>query len=389
MRFTRVVFLIALAALVAVPTALALRFTDASFLTPVGYTDQPYQHKFDGAAGCGPDPNVPGSGLPYQFRILSGTLPPGLSLAKNGLVSGTPTQAGEYSFWVELSDEDPPSADWCVPKKAEREFKIKILAGLNIQQNSLSPKATFLNKPYSFQLTAEGGGTQTWSLLSGSLPPGINLAANGLLAGTPTVAGDYTFKVKVTDGNRTDSETYTLAVVPELKITQPKSPGAEVGHPFTMTFKATGGRAPYTWSVAADTPLPSGFTLDPATGVISGIPGVVSSAVVKLSVTDALGLSDTVDVDLPVAAKLAIRKKALPAAKVGRNYKGRVPTIGGVGPFKYRVVKGKLPANIRLNSKTGVLSGTPSKAGTSKVTIQVTDKLRKVARATVVLKVNA
>src|SRR5207248_2353259 len=78
-----------------------------------------YTHQFRGEGGCGP-------ALPYQFRILSGGLPPGLTLAPDGFVSGVPTHGGNFSFWLELSDQDPPSASWCVPKKSERLFTIDV-----------------------------------------------------------------------------------------------------------------------------------------------------------------------------------------------------------------------------------------------------------------------
>ena len=118
-RFAVTVVLAALVAVVVVPSAAALRFTDASRTPPDGAVGSRYFHQFEGVGGCGPD-------LPYQFRILNGGLPPGLSLASNGLVSGTPTQQGSSSFWVELSDEDPPSADWCRSAKSEEEFTINI-----------------------------------------------------------------------------------------------------------------------------------------------------------------------------------------------------------------------------------------------------------------------
>jgi Putative Ig domain len=108
-----------LAALVVAPSAAAIRFTDNSYLVPAGIVGSPYSHQFSGDGGCGP-------ALPYQFRILSGALPPGLSLASNGVVSGTPTRAGSWSFWLELSDQDPPSASWCRPAKSQREFTIEI-----------------------------------------------------------------------------------------------------------------------------------------------------------------------------------------------------------------------------------------------------------------------
>ena len=110
---------VAAAALVFTSVAWALRFTDESYFPPVGTVGAPYSFSFGGAGGCGP-------ALPYQYNIISGSVPPGLSLAKSGRVSGTPAQAGTWSFWVNLSDQDPPSADWCRPSSAQREFSIQI-----------------------------------------------------------------------------------------------------------------------------------------------------------------------------------------------------------------------------------------------------------------------
>jgi len=109
----------ALVAVVVVPSALALRFTDASRLVPDGAVGSRYFHQFEGVGGCGP-------ALPYQFRILNSSLPPGLSLSSSGLISGTPTQQGSTSFWVELSDQDPPTAAWCRSAKSEEQFTLNI-----------------------------------------------------------------------------------------------------------------------------------------------------------------------------------------------------------------------------------------------------------------------
>ncbi len=118
-RFVWSVLVISLLALVIVPSAAALRFTDASRLPPAGAVGSRYFHQFEGNGGCGP-------ALPYRFKILNGSLPPGLKLAPTGLISGTPTQGGRWSFWVELSDQDPPSASWCNPRRSEEEFTIDV-----------------------------------------------------------------------------------------------------------------------------------------------------------------------------------------------------------------------------------------------------------------------
>src|SRR5438105_948421 len=123
MRFIRVSLLVSVLALVVVPAALALRFTDDDFDMPIGQISASYSKQFYGGAGCGP-------ALPYQFRILSGLLPPGISLSKSGLFSGVPTVAGSWSFWLELSDQDPPSASWCIPKQSQREFTITVVPDL-------------------------------------------------------------------------------------------------------------------------------------------------------------------------------------------------------------------------------------------------------------------
>jgi Putative Ig domain len=120
-RVARLAAVLSLLALAVVPSALAIRFTDDSYVIPTAAVGSFFEHKFNGDGGCGP-------ALPYQFTILSGALPPGLTLASDGLVSGVPTKAGSWSFWLELSDQDPPSASWCRPAKSQREFTINVVA---------------------------------------------------------------------------------------------------------------------------------------------------------------------------------------------------------------------------------------------------------------------
>jgi hypothetical protein len=382
MRFTRILLLVSLIALIAAPIALALRFTDESYNPPIGETGKAYSWSFTGAGGCGP-------ALPYQFRLLGSTMPPGLTLDSSGLVHGVPTSAGDYSVWVELSDQDPPSAAWCTTVgKAQREFKFKILQGLTILQRQPVLQVGFVNQAYSQQFTAEGGGTQTWSVGSGSLPAGLSLnSSTGLLSGTPTQAGDSHFQIKVTDGNRSSVQTYTLPVVEALKITSPTRATALVGKSFTLQLTASGGRTPYRWSAEV---LPAGFTLNADTGAITGTSETPSSNVIKVTVTDALGLQQTVDVNLSVGAKLAIVRGPLPTLKVGKKYSARLTASGGVAPRTWAILGGRpgtLPPGIKFNKRTGVFSGTPTKAGTWRLRMQATDATGAHAAVGILLKV--
>src|SRR5512133_2208396 len=248
--------------LLLVPSASAIRFTDDSFVVPVGMVGEEYSHQFEGDAGCGPE-------LPYQFRVLGGALPPGLSLLDDGLLTGIPTRPGSWSFWLELSDEDPPSEPWCTPRKSQRLFTVDIVAALAITTTSAPPAsvATW----YSLALNAEGGGgTRKWSIASGQLPPGLTLnSSTGAITGSPTAAGVYEFRVRVSDGSRLSSRHFIFPVREPLPAHARKVPSAEVGVPIAPVKPvATGGFGPQAWQ--SEGTLPSGLTLDTRTGAITG-----------------------------------------------------------------------------------------------------------------------
>jgi large repetitive protein len=385
MRFARAFLLVALLALVAVPAAFAIRFTDDSYVMPVGTVGQPYSKTFGGAGGCGP-------ALPYQYTVISGALPPGLSLSFSGTISGTPTAAGSYSFYVNLSDQNPPTADWCRPASAQREFTIVVngaaapVVPLSINQSALTPKLTTVGSSYSVQLSASGGGTQTWSLIEGSLPSGLQLSSSGLISGTPTATGDFTFKVRVSDGARSATQTYSLSVVQPLKIAPVSVPAGEVALPFAVSPTVAGGRAGYTWSAAS---LPTGISVDAATGRLSGTPSTPGSFPVKLTVTDSLGLTDSVDFTLTFAPKLSIVARTARTAKVGRAFALRLVATGGVEPRVWEIVRGSLPRGVRFSARTGAFSGTPRRSGKAKLVVEVSDKLGGTARLPLTLTAKA
>jgi large repetitive protein len=372
MRISRLVLLFSLVALVVTPVALALRFTDEAYHPPIGETGKPFSWSFTGAGGCGP-------ALPYQYRVLGGTVPPGLTLDSSGLVHGTPTQTGDYSFWVELSDENPPSAAWCRPSTAQREFTITIVEGLKIAQTQSALKPAILNQPYNMQFTASGGGTQSWSIAPGfgtGLPAGLSLdSSTGLLSGTATTTGTYTFKVKVTDQTRTDIQTYNLSVIEHALAITKTVPAAEVGLPFTLTPSASGGvGGNHTWSLSGT--LPAGLTFNAVTGTISGTPTVAGASPLKLVVTDPAGLQATADVNLVVVPHLSLLKKLLAQAKVGKHYSARLNANGGVRPRFWTILGVRsLPAGLKLDKRRGLITGTPTQVGTFGFRVQVADKL--------------
>jgi hypothetical protein len=347
---------------------------------PDAEVGKPYSLQIKGRAGCTPDSVV--------YSLPNGSLPPGLSMSTStALISGVPTRAGEYRFWIAVTDIPAWQGGifWCSDNEtSDREFVINVVEGLQIAQRQSTLTPAQLNTPYSLQFTATGG-SPTWSVSSGALPAGLTLnSSSGLLSGTPTTQGDYTFKVTATSGSRSDAQTYQLTVVEALKMTSPAAARAEVGVSFQLALQASGGRAPYKWSA---TGLPAGLTLNATSGEISGTPSAASSTPVKVTVADALGLTSAADVNLSVAPKLAITKSALAPARVGVTYSGRLAKSGGVAPVSWSVLDPtKLPLGVRL-TKTGRLYGVARRAGTYRFRVEVTDALSARSTSGFVLKV--
>ncbi len=305
-----------------------------------------------------------GGTSPYAWTVSSGSLPPGLSLSADGTLSGTPTTAGTYSFTVKVTDANSQSGTEAT--------SLTINAGVSTTFSA--PPSGEISTPYTDTLTAAGGtAPYTWSVNSGSLPPGITLSAAGVLSGTPTTAGSYTFTVNVVDQNKglaTTSITLVIAAGPALNFAAP--PFGEVGSAYSDTLTASGGTGPYAWSVSSGS-LPAGITLNSSTGVLSGTPSAAGTSSFTVKVTDANGQSATEATSLAIVSGPALSFPAPPSGEAGTAYTDTLTVTGGTSPYAWSVSSGSLPAGITLNSSTGVLSGTPSAAGTSSFTVKVTD----------------
>jgi hypothetical protein len=346
---------------------------------PPAEVGKPYDLKIQGKGGCTPDF--------VRYDIVAGTFPPGLKVEPStGEVSGIPTQGGVYKFWLQISDL-PQS--WCTDsKQSQWQFEITVLQGLQIAQRQSTLTPGQVGQTYNLQFTASGATPTSWTVSSGTLPAGLTLnSSNGLLSGTPTATGDYSFKISATDGTQSDTQTYTMSVVEPLKVTAPAAAPAEVNRPFNVALTASGGKQGYKWALAPGSTLPDGLSLDATTGAITGTPAAAGTSTVKVTVTDALGLTSTIDLNVSVAQQLTLTKRPLRAAKVGIAYHARLIAQGGVAPKRWRIIHGRLPAGVRLNTATGALSGTPTKAGTARITVRVTDALGAVSTVTFVLKV--
>ncbi|MGZ4411063.1 MAG: Ig domain-containing protein [Gaiellaceae bacterium] len=353
-------------AVTVVPSALGLDFTDVSALTPEGIVGTPYSFQFTANEGC----------PPYHYKVLNGNFPPGLTLADSGQVSGSPTVPGEFDFWLELSDTAGSS---CTVSHSEQPFRIEIIAAMLVATPAL-PSAN-LNAAYSATLAVDQNTPVDWSLVSGTLPPGLQLSTAGVISGTPTSAGSFAFTVKAKDrsSNRVATKAFTIDVVTPMALTVPAVPRAEVGSPLpTITPTASGGLTskPYAWSLASGT-LPSGLAMNPATGAISGTPAAAGSFALKLSVADAEGRTASADLTLTVAARLTLaRDQRLAQATARQPYRAQLRVTGGLAPVRFRLASGVLPRGVSLAAKQGTITGVPRKAGKYRFAIQASDALR-------------
>jgi hypothetical protein len=164
-----------------------------------------------------------------------------------------------------------------------------------------------------------------------------------------------------------------------ISTTSPLTAGT-VGAAYTLTFAATGGTLPLKWSVSAGT-LPAGLSLS-TVGVLSGTPTAAATSTFTITATDSgspvqtANLPATLVISAAPPAKLAITTTSpLTAGTVGTAYSLTLAATGGTTPYTWSVVSpgtGALPAGLTLSS-AGVLSGTPTAAGTSTFTVAVTD----------------
>jgi hypothetical protein len=235
----------------------------------------------------------------YTWEKSSGNLPGGLSLDNStGVISGTPpdqvTKTTTYSCKYQVTDG--------LGGTATRTLSLKLAPALAITTGAVLPE-TEAGLKYAQTFKASGGSKKfTWS--SNNLPPGLTLSAKGSLKGTTTTPGTLVFTVQVSDGAYSTSGEFSLRVFESLQIVTASLPEGAIGQPYgdegdPFGLAASGGDSNYSWKITGS--LPSGLTLDKATGVISGTPKKAGSKTITVKVTD--GLKATVSLKLSITIK--------------------------------------------------------------------------------------
>ena len=152
-----------------------------------------------------------GSALSRQFQatgtpqptwvVSAGILPPGLSLSPAGLLAGTPTAVGEFTFTI-LASNNHGNSDRTVTLAVHQAPLIIVNGAVNI------PNGT----PTDIQLVAIGYPVPVWELVGGSIPPGLSLTANGRIVGTTTSSGSHVIFVTASNAVTSVTQQITLTV---------------------------------------------------------------------------------------------------------------------------------------------------------------------------------
>ncbi|HEY7162126.1 MAG TPA: putative Ig domain-containing protein, partial [Acidobacteriota bacterium] len=305
---------------------------------------------------------------PYSFAVTNGSLPNGLSLnPSTGQILGVPTVLGTFNFDITATD-----SLGCTGTKS---FSITIVCAAISVLPAVLPDGTVGSLYDQTVFGSEGVGPYTFAVTSGTLPTGLTLnPTTGQVSGTLTAAGLFLFDITATDVNGCSGlRGYQVTIsCPTITVSPATLPGGTVGTPYDQTVSAIGGTAPHTFSVTGA--LPTGLTLNTATGQISGTPTAAGTFNFTITATDSYGCTGstayTVTMQCPV---ITLTPATLPNGTVGTAYDQTVSGNDGTAPYTFAVTNGSLPSGLTLDTNTGQISGTPTAAGTFNFDVTATD----------------
>ncbi len=324
--------------------------------------------------------NVKPSGgqAPYFYSQVSGTLPTGLSFdSASGAIVGTPAKKGKFTIKVSVSDSSSPS------QHATVTVSLNVAAVQKLALSRRTPVGGAVGVPYTAGLGFSGGrAPYTWSVSKGKLPPGLVIdKISGMITGTPTRRGKFALTIKLTDSTKPKHEaatapiTITIGKNPPLTITKQALPLATQGIGYLANLHATGGTAPYSWTLPTGAALPAGLFLD-SSGDIGGTPTGKGTPSFTVAVTDSGAHPVTaklrIRLTIEPGAPLSVTSTQLEPASQNNFYDETLSAVGGAGPYTWSMSKGKLPAGLFLDS-SGIIDGDPTGFGTFTFTLAVTD----------------
>lgn len=276
--------------------------------------------------------NVPDA----QFWVDHNTLPTGLSLAEDGTLSGVSSFEGTYTFTINAIDmvtEGNPTTN--------KQFTITVLSSPFITSLNLADGVK--GQEYSDTIqTSNVNGTPNFSIISGSLPTGLQLDTNtGEVYGIPDESTAYTtstFTVQLTDDTGIDTDSVSIYIdgYDPLSYCGPSGQEGTVNQYFSASTCTTGGFGYKSFALSAGYELPPGLNIDGVSGDITGTPGQAGTYQTRVDITDLTGTA-TANItftiaDAPARTNTPIVTITSPSSNTSFDYLHDDVTIMGTGP---------------------------------------------------------
>lgn len=300
---------------------------------------------------------ISASGSPTSYTASG--LPTGVALdASTGYITGTVAAVGSYPVTLSATNASGTGSATLtitvVPVPAPPLPVITSAAGATGLVGS------------AFSYTVQASGSPA-SYAVGGLPAGLTFnASTGLISGTPTAGGTYSLTLSATNVTGTGNGTLNLVVAAAASsppvVTSPAGAVALLKEPFNYFLTAN----PPATSFAASN-LPAGLSFDSTTGQISGTPTTAGAYTVPVTATNAAGsIQVTLNLSVINPSFAVFTSPAAVSAVVGQAFSTTLTSSGTTSSLSSA---SGLPAGLSINPTTGVISGTPTSAGTTSVTI--------------------
>ncbi len=304
-----------------------------------------------------------GAAFSYQITASNGPtsfgaspLPAGLSVdTASGAINGTPTAAGVTTATITATNSAGSGAATLT--------NTIIPASPAITSALTASGAT--GQPFSYQITASNGPA---SFNASGLPNGLAVnATSGLVSGTPSAAATTVITVSASNAGGTGSASVTVTISATLQppsITSAGSAGAQVGSAFS--YQITASNSPTSFAASG---LPAGLAVNATTGAITGTPATTGAYAATITATNSAGNGHASLEVTVVPATPAITSATTVVGLVGVAFSYQITASNG--PISFGA--SSLPSGLVVNATTGAITGTPTAAATTVITVSATN----------------